>query len=152
MSTDVTAENAEPEPAPDDQAAELESETSSTCNAPNQIVYASKTMMDRFCQRVGLPMIDLGFTVLMKVTLALAVFGMVTLWVLLGVHAVWPNCGLPPAQGRSINAVILAIGAGLRLAAHNQPHARWKFADFLGKMLAYYGAFTLLLLLGSATS
>ncbi len=116
------------------------------CDEQEAATHPTRTSMDRFYQRIGMPMIDLGFSCPMKITLYVVVATMVVMWICLYLGAVWTGVGLSPQLGRLINGVILFIGAGLRLAAHNQPHPRWKFADFLGKVLAYYGAFTLLVL------
>ncbi|MDH6236270.1 hypothetical protein H4V99_001015 [Cryobacterium sp. CG_9.6] len=53
---------------------------------------------------------------------------------------------------RTINLFFLSIGAGLRFLAHGQPSARWKILDLLGKEIAYYGAFIVLLTLAISST
>ncbi|WP_146245638.1 hypothetical protein [Curtobacterium sp. MCLR17_055] len=56
---------------------------------------------------------------------------------------------LPLEAFRAINLLILFIGGGLRLAAHDQQAQGWKDLDGTGKVIAYYGAFSTLVTLGT---
>lgn len=42
---------------------------------------------------------------------------------------------------RAVNLIILFLGGGLRLLAHNQDSDKWRAIDGAGKVVAYYGAF-----------
>ncbi|WP_148070838.1 hypothetical protein [Curtobacterium sp. PhB130] len=67
---------------------------------------------------------------------------MISLWVLALLRI------LPFEAFRAINLLLLFIGGGLRLVAHDQQAQGWKDIDGTGKVIAYYGAFSALAIWG----
>jgi len=94
--------------------------------------------VNKFYRKLGLPRTEFHITKKQKVVVWASIVIFTLLWIGLAIGVV------PLGLGRALNAILLFFGAGMRLGAHGQKHQRWTFIDLLGKMFAYYGAFTLL--------